>query len=556
MISHKDITKFIGVLMTAAVVFCILSMVFSKQLVAALGTARVAMQYESALFDTSEPMEIAIQMPEEEWEEMLDNAMAEEYYSCDVVINGQTLYNVGIRPKGNTSLSAIAMNPETDRFSLKLEFDHYVEGQTCFGLDKLILNNNYADTTNMKEAVVYDMYQYLAVDASLYNYAKISVNGEYWGVYLALEAVEDSFLLRNYGTEDGALYKPDGMNRGGGRFKGDVNSEGGPPRPDGRGSSEKGEMQGPDGRGLPEEEEMPRPEGRGFPDEREAPQQIERDGTQTPSGNGEEWFQKGERGGGFGMGGNGADLNYSDESLASYSAIWEGEVTNTGQQDHRRVVTALKNISEGTNLEEYLDVDNLLKYMAVHTFSVNLDSLSGNMAHNYYLYEYNGRLNILPWDYNLSFGGMNMGPDSGASEMINDAIDSPFQGTQFFDGLLENETYLARYHEYLEQLAQEYVLGGKFAALYERIRGQIDVLVETDPTALCSYEEYAAGTEMLYQTMMLRAESIEGQLAGTIPSTDEEQRANPENLVDASGIAVDVMGVFDRAGGFQAPAAR
>ena len=79
------------------------------------------------------------------------------------MINGQTLYNVGIRPKGNTSLSAIAMNPETDRFSLKLEFDHYVEGQTCFGLDKLILNNNYADTTNMKEAVVYDMYQYLAV---------------------------------------------------------------------------------------------------------------------------------------------------------------------------------------------------------------------------------------------------------------------------------------------------------------------------------------------------------------------------------------------------------
>ena len=99
MISHKDITKFISALMTAAVIFCILSMVFSQQLVAALGTARVAMQYESALFDTGETMEIAIQMPEEEWEEMLDNAMAEEYYSCDVVINGQTLYNVGIRPK-------------------------------------------------------------------------------------------------------------------------------------------------------------------------------------------------------------------------------------------------------------------------------------------------------------------------------------------------------------------------------------------------------------------------------------------------------------------------
>ena len=44
--------------------------------------------------------------------------------------------------------------------------------------------------------------------------------------------------------------------------------------------------------------------------------------------------------------------------------------------------------------------------MAVHEFVVNLDSLSGNMAHNYYLYENDGQLNIIPWDYNLSFGGM------------------------------------------------------------------------------------------------------------------------------------------------------
>lgn len=148
--------------------------------------------------------------------------------------------------------------------------------------------------------------------------------------------------------------------------------------------------------------------------------------------------------------------------------------------DHSRVVKALKNISEGTDLEKYMDVDNLLKYMAVHTFSVNLDSLSGNMAHNYYLYENNGMLNIIPWDYNLSFGGMNQDRGSGASEVVNDAVDTPFQATAFFDVLLENETYLSRYHDYLEQLAGEYVLGGRFQEVYQKIRGQIDALVETD----------------------------------------------------------------------------
>ena len=146
------------------------------------------MEYESTLFDTSEIMTVNIIMDEGQWQELLDNAISEEYYACDVEINGKTISNVGIRTKGNTSLSSIANDPDTDRYSFKIKFDKYVDGQTCMGLDKLVLNNNFADATNRKEALVYDMFQYLGADASLYHYAKISVNGEYWGTYLALEA--------------------------------------------------------------------------------------------------------------------------------------------------------------------------------------------------------------------------------------------------------------------------------------------------------------------------------------------------------------------------------
>lgn len=544
MISHKHITKVIGVMMAAAVALCFWMMIFSQEVVETLGGVQVPMAYEEALFDVQEPLQIDIQMAQDQWEEMLTDAMAEEYYSCDVVINDEKICNVGIRPKGNTSLSAIAMDPDTDRYSFKLEFDHYVEGQTGLGLDKLILNNNYADATNMKEALVYDMYQYLGVDASLYNYAKISVNGEYWGVYLALEAVEDSFLVRNYGTADGSLYKPDNMQMGGGAKSGGFGGQ------------------------LPqfgEKDESPQFGGKDAVDGKKPPQGMDfAGGEKSDFGEGKELektdFPNGEkpdfasgktvgRGGSSMGGGGGANLNYTDDELSSYSDIWEGEVTDTGKADHKKVVKALKNVIEGTNLETYLDVDNVLKYMAVHVFSVNLDSLSGNMAHNYYLYEANGMLNILPWDYNLAFGGMNMRAENGASDVINDAVDTPFDGTKFFDALLENEEYLSRYHEYLRQLTQEYVFGGRFEEVYQRIRVQIDTLVETDPTAFYSYEEYEAGAEMLYQTVMLRAESIEGQIDGTIPATDEGQRADVSNLVDASNIDISVMGVMDMGGG-------
>ena len=212
MISSKYINRIAIILISVALVLCVLAMGFSDNLLSPVSNTGYAMEYETALFDTNEILEIDILMEDGKWDEMLENATQEVYYECDVVINGQTFKQVGIRPKGNTSLSSIARDADNNRYSFKLEFDQFVDGQTCFGLDKLILNNSYADTTNMKEAIIYDMFQYLDADASLYNYAKISVNNEYWGVYLALEAVEDSFMRRNYGTEVGYLYKPDSMN--------------------------------------------------------------------------------------------------------------------------------------------------------------------------------------------------------------------------------------------------------------------------------------------------------------------------------------------------------
>ena len=155
MIANKHISKIIAVIMALAVCLCLLATLFAGTLTRALGGTGVTMEYESRLFDTDQPMSVNILMDESDWEAMLANATAEEYYPCDVEINGETFYQVGIRPKGNTSLTAIASDPTTDRYSFKLEFDQYVDGQTCYGLDKLVLNNNYADATNMKEALIF-----------------------------------------------------------------------------------------------------------------------------------------------------------------------------------------------------------------------------------------------------------------------------------------------------------------------------------------------------------------------------------------------------------------
>ena len=97
MVAYKHITKIISVIVAAAVLVCMLALMFPERVTETFGGGGVAIQYETELFDTSRIIEIDIQMDEEQWADMLAHAAEEEYYSCDVVINQETIYNVGIR---------------------------------------------------------------------------------------------------------------------------------------------------------------------------------------------------------------------------------------------------------------------------------------------------------------------------------------------------------------------------------------------------------------------------------------------------------------------------
>lgn len=618
MIDNPHIGKGILALLLAAILALLGFMGYWSAASAQMGDG-LSMTYQNTLFDTSSVIEVDIDISEDNWASLLENATAEEYYDCDVTVNGTTYEHVGLRAKGNTSLSMVASS-DSDRYSFKIKFDEYVDGQSCDGLSKLVLNNNYSDATMMKEALCYDMFAFLGADASLYNYTKVSVNGEYRGVYLALEPVEESFAIRNYGTGYGQLYKPDSMEMGGpGKMKdisisqireemgfdadsddtqassnagkrdmqassdtsdADSGSHSASSRAQGtdkNSDTDKNKPSAPPSASSENPSSPPTDAPDGFPEDSgyqsgdqsgglnrmdNPPSEIpggdtdvgtnrntdKNTGDQSGPGNGN------PPGGGFGDD-SAASLNYIDDELSSYETIWESSVFKSTDKDHRRVINALKSIcaddADTESLAESMDVDNILRYMAVQTFVVNLDSLSGSMAHNYYLYEDDGQLNIIPWDYNLAFGGFQSGS---ASETINFPIDTPFSSgvnladRQFFMALLENETYLAQYHDYLSQLVEEYVNGGGFDSFYDRVTAQIDALVQNDPTSFYTYDEYTAAAAMLKETVALRAASVQGQLDGSIPSTRDEQSEDSSNLLDVSSIDLSVMGVMNGGG--------
>lgn len=119
--------------------------------------------------------------------------------------------------------------------------------------------------------------------------------------------------------------------------------------------------------------------------------------------------------GGFGadrggmMGSDDVYLIYTDDDPESYPNIFDNAKTDVSASDEERLIAALKALNEGGDVSDCVDVEAVIRYFVAHNFVCNFDSYTGSMVHNYYLYEEDGILSMLPWDYNLAFGGFMSG---------------------------------------------------------------------------------------------------------------------------------------------------
>ncbi len=554
MSTHKHIDKICCVIL---VVTLLITIVFINGENLGIAKSENAFDYETMLFDTSKVHTVNIVM--DNWDDFIDTCTNEEYAACSVIIDNQAYKNVAIRAKGNTSLSSV-QSYGNDRYSFKIEFDHYDDTTTYYGLDKLSLNNIIQDNTYMKDYLCYQMMREAGADAPLCSYVQVLVNGEEWGLYLAVEGVEESFLQRNYGNDYGELYKPDSMSMGGGignggKFNMDEWQEQ-------NSSADKGNTtNGNMSQGRPNMNNFDFSQFDDF-EKGEMPDMSQFDKGEMPDIS---QFNNGEipenmpdmgdfsfgGGKGFGFGSDDVSLIYSDDEYDSYSNIFDNAKTDITNSDKDRLISSIKQLNANENIEDVVDVEAVIRYFVAHNFTVNFDSYTGSMIHNYYLYEKDGQLTMLPWDYNLAFGGFQGGSD--ATSTVNYPIDSPVSGgtidsRPMLAWIFESEEYTALYHQYFTEFIESYFTSGKFAEEIDYVKEMISPYVESDPTKFCTYEEFETGIDTLKEFCLLRAESIKGQLDGTIPSTSDAQSEDNSTLIDASHISVSDMGSMGRGG--------
>lgn len=453
-----------------------------------------------SLFDTETVQDVHINLSENNWNYLLQNASEKPNVLTDsVTIGNETVKYASIKTKGNLTLRSV-WSSDSDRFSFTVNFGKYIKkkngysaNQNFHGLSKISFNNIYGDSTLMKEYLSYNLMTELGVPTPAYSLVNLYINGELWGVYMMVESIDSSLTKRTLDEDNSFLTKPE--------------SSGGD---------------------LVYNESLDK-----YYDET----------TQS--------FNFGD------------DLQYptsSSDPLYAYNGLWENDedTFNDVKDSLPTVFKWLKTLNELNNcedpnteeykssLESIMNVDSIIRYFAVNTYLVNLDSYQSGQMQNYALtINDDGYANVLPWDYNYSFGNFR----TNAESMINFDISNPVLNVSLSDRpllnvLLQNDEYYAKYTKYLNDCCIVASEGGitsdgntysanNYSTIIDNFEKTLSVDYAKDPTAFYTVDQYEIAIDTLKQIIKLRSTAVVNQINGNTEKITTDLNLN--TMGDSTG---------------------
>ncbi|MCB0639081.1 MAG: CotH kinase family protein [Lewinella sp.] len=160
---------------------------------------------QSDFYDVSTIQDIRITFADTNWRYMLDSLRfnGEELLEGRVSVNGEELKGVGVRYRDGRSFT-----PGGSRNGLVVRVDAFNEGQRFHGQQSIDLSSALRDPSMVREVLGYE----IARDyfhAPRANYARVSINDEFYGLFVNVEPIEMPFLSRAFGYSEGLLYFAD-----------------------------------------------------------------------------------------------------------------------------------------------------------------------------------------------------------------------------------------------------------------------------------------------------------------------------------------------------------
>ena len=160
----------------------------------------------ATFFVDDEVTHIYVTVDPSDLDAMFNDPFDNTYRECTVrIVNSrvdETVLDVAIRPRGNTSRNAI-------KKSWKLKFNEFVPGREIHGLEKLNLNGHQNDVSILRGKLSWDIYNDFGVPSPRASMVRLIINdgSRVDGVFVNAEQIDDEFLDAWFGNDTGNLYQ-------------------------------------------------------------------------------------------------------------------------------------------------------------------------------------------------------------------------------------------------------------------------------------------------------------------------------------------------------------
>jgi spore coat protein CotH len=165
----------------------------------AVAPASLAAQTADELFDPQAVHEIRITINSRDYRRLREDVHSNTYYTADFQWRGMKIRNVGVRNRGVGS-----RNPQ--KLGLRVDFNRYTKGQTFLGLRALVLDNVWQDGSFIAERVAMALFERLGQPTPRESFARVYINSVFQGLYAIVESVDEPFLSRTLGGDQGYLF--------------------------------------------------------------------------------------------------------------------------------------------------------------------------------------------------------------------------------------------------------------------------------------------------------------------------------------------------------------
>ena len=449
---------------------------FNKEL---LGSAE---DYDyKKIFNKNKIQDVYIDINQNNLYYLLENAIDKpSVFINNIKIGDYSIDCASIKTKGLTTLRYV-WSYDYNKFSFTVNFKKYNKEQNLFGLTKISFNNMFSDPSMLKEFTSYYLFNEMGLDTVDYSFVNLYINNEYYGVYFMIEPIEKPLLNRTMNSESDFFFKPNGY-----------------------------------GASLLYDYEL--------------------DNYLDVSGNYN--FDSLV----YNESGNFSYPRNKDNILNKYKAIWEDDADSFKKVYNDlpiffKTIRKLNELNSLENkntkyfeeeLEKIIDVDKLIRFLAVDNYLVNTDGYVNNPARNYALYmNKDGFLTIVPWDYNMTFGSTILDDINSVInyDIYNPTINCDIKDRPLINVILGNDNYRNKYNEYLKDITKIMTEGGTTFNNNKYKKNNVLSIIDKYSTDLinnntnCIQQFYNSseielGQKNLKEVYKLRSKSVLNQING------------------------------------------